>query len=241
MAMPPRTWVAYALLTGGLSFLFDTLTFFRTNWSPLHIPMYAENELAIGYLLTVAGVLLLLAPNLTHILDRYAPDSPMKVSTGMADQSVDNPVHERLTPNGKTLFLRKSISWIIVAIGLMLGFLGLSMSGSAWLPNRATNPYWYKPLIGIAGLVFLGFTLVAGSCVALRDRRRAGLIFLVVTPIIAFCMSFPDVGFLVWEKTGDGVFYSPFLWPQWSRQNRPTVAMAKPANGDGPGLGCFTL
>jgi len=29
--------------------------------------------------------------------------------------------------------------------------------------------------------------------------------------------------------------------PQWSRQNRPTVAMAKPANGHGPGLGCFTL
>jgi hypothetical protein len=28
---------------------------------------------------------------------------------------------------------------------------------------------------------------------------------------------------------------------RWPWQNRPTVAMAKPANGDGPGLGCFTL
>jgi len=25
-------------------------------------------------------------------------------------------------------------------------------------------------------------------------------------------------------------------YPQWSRQNRPTVVMAKAANGDGPGL-----
>jgi hypothetical protein len=28
--------------------------------------------------------------------------------------------------------------------------------------------------------------------------------------------------------------------PQWSHQNRPTVVRAKPANGRGPGLGCFT-
>jgi hypothetical protein len=212
MAMPPRRWVAYALLTAGLSFLFDTLTFLRTNWSPLHIPMYAENELAIGYLLTVAGVLLMLAPSLSRMLGRYAPDAPTKASTVVADQSVDNRIQERLTPSSKALFLRKTVSWITIAFGLLFGFWGLSMSGSAWLPNRATNPYWYKPLIGIAGFLFLGLTLVAGSCIASRDRRRAGLIFLIGTPIIAFCMSFPDVGFLVWEKTGDGVFYSPFLW-----------------------------
>jgi hypothetical protein len=178
--------------------------------------MYAENELAIGYLLIVAGVLLLLTPSLIRILDRYAPDSPVKATTGVPDQSVDSPVQERLTPIAKKLFVRKSISWIVVAVGLMLGCLGLSMFGSAWLPNRDTNPYWYKPLIGIAGLAFLGFTLVAGSYVGLRDRRRAGLIFLVCTPIIAFCMSFPDVGFLVWEKSGDGVFYSPFFWIAFS-------------------------
>ena len=70
VATPPRRWVGYALLAGGLSLLFDTLTFLQTNWSPLKVPLYAANELAIGYLLTVAGVLVLLAPTLKRTLLR---------------------------------------------------------------------------------------------------------------------------------------------------------------------------
>ncbi|MGC1647549.1 MAG: biopolymer transporter ExbD [Candidatus Sulfotelmatobacter sp.] len=70
MAIPPGRWVGYALLAAGLSLLFDTLTFLQTNWSPLKVPMYAANELAIGCLLTVAGVLMLLAPNLKRTLLR---------------------------------------------------------------------------------------------------------------------------------------------------------------------------
>ena len=45
-----------------------------------------------------------------------------------------------------------------------------------------------------------------------KPYRRAGLIFLLSTPIIAFCLSYPDVGFSVLDKTGNGVFYWPFLW-----------------------------
>src|SRR5689334_284238 len=70
MVMPPRRWVGYALLAGGLSLLFDTLTFLRTNWSPLKVPIYAANELAIGCFLPVVGVLLLLAPTLKRMLLR---------------------------------------------------------------------------------------------------------------------------------------------------------------------------
>ncbi len=70
MAMPPRRWVGYALLAAGLSLLFDSLTFLQTNWSPLKVPMYAANELAIGCLLTVAGGLVLLAPTLKRMLLR---------------------------------------------------------------------------------------------------------------------------------------------------------------------------
>ena len=64
MAIPPRRWVGYALLAAGLSLLFDTLTFLLTNWSPLKVQMYAANELAVGCISTVAGVLVLLAPTL---------------------------------------------------------------------------------------------------------------------------------------------------------------------------------
>lgn len=70
MAIPPRRWVGYALLAAGLSLLFDTLTFLVTNWSPLKVPMYAANELALGCLLTVAGVLVLLASTLKRTLLR---------------------------------------------------------------------------------------------------------------------------------------------------------------------------
>jgi biopolymer transport protein ExbD len=70
MAIPPRRWVGYALLAASLSLLFDTFTFLLTNWSPLKVPMYAANELAIGCLLTVAGVLVLLAPSLKRALLR---------------------------------------------------------------------------------------------------------------------------------------------------------------------------
>jgi biopolymer transport protein ExbD len=70
MAIPPRRWVGYALLIAGLSLLFDTLTFLQTNWSPLKVPMYAANELAIGCLLTVAAALVLLAPTLKRTLLR---------------------------------------------------------------------------------------------------------------------------------------------------------------------------
>ena len=89
MAIPPRRWVGCALLAGGLSLLFDTLTFLQTHWSPLKVPMYAENELAIGYLVTVVGVLLLLPPVLNRVLDRYAPDASAKTEPQLPEQSID--------------------------------------------------------------------------------------------------------------------------------------------------------
>jgi biopolymer transport protein ExbD len=70
VAIPPRRWVGYALLAAGLPLLFDTLIFLQTNWSPLKIPMYAANELAIGCLLSVTGVLALSASTLKHTLLR---------------------------------------------------------------------------------------------------------------------------------------------------------------------------
>jgi biopolymer transport protein ExbD len=70
MAIPPRRWVGYALLAAGLSLLFDTVTFLLTNWSPLKVPMYAANELAVGCPLTIAGVLVLSAPTLKRTLLR---------------------------------------------------------------------------------------------------------------------------------------------------------------------------
>jgi biopolymer transport protein ExbD len=94
MAIPPRRWVGYALLIAGLSLLYDT--FLRTNWSPLHVPMYAPSELELGYLLIVGGVGLLLTPTLLHMLDNYAPDASMKMGECLAYESVEFRRQQRL-------------------------------------------------------------------------------------------------------------------------------------------------
>jgi uncharacterized protein YjeT (DUF2065 family) len=83
MAIPARRWVGYALIVAGLSLLYDTYTFLRTNWSPFHVPMYAPSELQLGYLLIVGGVVLLLAPALIRMVDNYAPDASMKMGEGI--------------------------------------------------------------------------------------------------------------------------------------------------------------
>jgi len=210
MAIPPRRWVGYALLTAGLSLLFDTLTFLRTNWSPLKIPMYAENELAIAYVVTASGVLLLLAPVLNRMLDRYAPDASTKTGAHPAQQQSPDVSPGRLLMRPKSAFARKAISWLIVALGFVVGLLALSVSGQRWLPNRAVDPYWYKFWIQAAGLCLLGVAFIAGSLLGVRNRRHGGLVFLSCTPFVAFCIGYPDAGFLAWEK-GNGIFYSPFL------------------------------
>jgi biopolymer transport protein ExbD len=89
MAVPPRRWVGYALVVAGLSFLFDTYTFLRTNWSPLHVPMYALSELTLGYSLAVLGVVVLSAPALIRMLDSYAPDASMQMGGDLAHESVE--------------------------------------------------------------------------------------------------------------------------------------------------------
>jgi biopolymer transport protein ExbD len=98
MAMPPRRWVGYALVIAGLSLLFDTYTFLRTNWSPLRVPMYAPTELALGYSLAVMGVVVLLAPALVRIVEinGYAPDASMKMGEGLAHESVELRLRRRL-------------------------------------------------------------------------------------------------------------------------------------------------
>jgi hypothetical protein len=89
MAVPPRRWVGYALVIAGLSLLFDTYTFLRTNWSPLRVPMLAPTELALGYSLAVVGVAVLLAPVLIRMADSYAPDASMEMGEGLAHESIE--------------------------------------------------------------------------------------------------------------------------------------------------------
>jgi hypothetical protein len=170
--------------------------------------MFAANELAIGYVLAVVGAVLLLAPTLIRMLDRYAPDPSTKMGAQLALRSVDD--HRQLPFRPKSVFARKGASWLIVALGVLVGLLALSVSGQRWMPDRARDPYWYKPCIQTAGIFVLGITFVAGSLLGTRNRRHGALVFLICTPFVAFCIGYPDAGYLAWVK-GDGIFYSPFL------------------------------
>jgi hypothetical protein len=76
------------------------------------------------------------------------------------------------------------------------------------------SPAWYLQWFNLAGLALLGLGFLIGSLVALRHRRSAGIVFLAVMPVAAFCLAYPDSGYLVW-RDGTGWFQTPI----------PTVAI----------------
>jgi biopolymer transport protein ExbD len=116
MAVPPGRWLGYALVIAGLSLLFDTYTFLRTNWSPLHVPMFAPSELALGHSLAAVGAAVLLAPVVLHLGDSYAPDASMKTGEGLAHESVERRRQQR----ARKLPLRRPISGL-PGLGLVGG------------------------------------------------------------------------------------------------------------------------
>jgi hypothetical protein len=111
----------------------------------------------------------------------------------------------------KRLVIKRALSWLMASLGLVAGFLALALAGERWIPDPNTDPHWHKAGIQTAGGCLLGLTFIAGSLIAIRNRRRGGLIFLVCTPLVAFCIGYPDAGYLAWDNYGNGIFYSPFL------------------------------
>jgi biopolymer transport protein ExbD len=101
MGMPPRKWVGYGLLIAGLLLFFDTVTFLKTNWSPLYIPLSVSTELDVAYLLSAAGLLTLLAPVLLRIVGSYAPDASVKTGESYPHQSVEVRLRRRLPLRSK--------------------------------------------------------------------------------------------------------------------------------------------
>ncbi len=69
----------------------------------------------------------------------------------------------------------------------------------AWPPS---NDDWLPRWIGYGGGALLGPVFLAGSIVALRNRKRAGIIFLTCMPVTVFCLAYPSSGYLVWHSDG---------------------------------------
>lgn len=96
-----------------------------------------------------------------------------------------------------------------MALGSLVGFVALARFGMSWVDFADRSSGWFLPWFSIAGIGLLGLGFIAGSIVALRNRRRAGVIFLAFMPIAAFCLAYPAAGFLVWHADGGGWFETP--------------------------------
>ena len=96
-----------------------------------------------------------------------------------------------------------------MGLGLLVGFFALARFGMAWPPFNDDLPGWLLRWISYLGGALLGPVFLVGSIVALRNRKRAGTIFLICMPITVFCLAYPSAGYLVWHSDGGGWFEPP--------------------------------
>ncbi len=101
------------------------------------------------------------------------------------------------------------LSWLAIALGFLLGFLALARFGMAWPPFGDSDPGWLLRWISYVGGALLGPVFITASIVALRNRKRAGFIFLLLMPVSIFCLAYPSAGYLVWHSDGSGWFEPP--------------------------------
>jgi biopolymer transport protein ExbD len=175
MAVPPRRWVGYALLIVGLSLLFDTYTFLRTDRSPLRVPMSVPNELALGYSLGVIGILVLLARALIRTVDPFAPDASAKMGEGLAHESVERRRARRLALRKRFSVLpdRGLVGGAVVLLLLIPMFLMLPKPDSKGIYVRLTPRRWKGPDENcLAGLILAEVQLHNGSSKMLLNGRE---------------------------------------------------------------------
>jgi hypothetical protein len=134
--------------------------------------------------------------------------------------------------------LRIVLSWLVAATGFLIGQFGLAGLGMTWTPTERLSD-WYLYWFGVGGVGLMALCFLVGSIIALRNRGRAGLIFLCVTPIAAFCLAYSASESVDWHADGSGwaawappftalglaaVFYVPLLAPMLVRRRRKLSA-----------------
>jgi hypothetical protein len=143
--------------------------------------------------------------------------------------------------DGHTSRLKRLMSWLALTLGCIVGLVASAESGM--LPIFY-DPEWYRWWFLIAVVALLGLGFLAGSLIALRHRKLAGIIFLSVMPVAAFCLAYPYSHLQVWDSSGNYerpgpaiaigltvLFYSVFLPPVlvWPRKKRAALIFASAA------------
>jgi hypothetical protein len=101
------------------------------------------------------------------------------------------------------------LSWLAVLLGFLVGLCALAAFGMTHVSFTDRSSGSCLGWSGIAGVGLFGLGFIAGSIVATRNRRSAGVIFLVFMPFAAFCLAYVDAGYLVWHADGSGWFEKP--------------------------------
>jgi hypothetical protein len=131
------------------------------------------------------------------------------------------------------------LSWLVASLGFLFGLLALARFGTWWLPFGDHDPGWFLRWLTFAGVGLFGLGFLIGSILAPRNPSRAGIVFLVLLPITAFCLAYPESGFLVWHADGGGwfetplpltaigltaLFFAPFVAPLFTLHNKKRAA-----------------
>src|SRR5215470_5190767 len=92
--------------------------------------------------------------------------------------------------------LKVVFRWVLALIGFFVGLCALAKFGMWWAPLGDRDQGWVPRWLTFVGIGLLGVGFLVGSLFAPRNPRRAGVIFLVFLPITAFCLAYPESGFL---------------------------------------------
>ncbi len=106
--------------------------------------------------------------------------------------------------------LRKLLSWLVMILGLFIGFLLLVRFGKIDPPFDDAPPSWRVLWMSLMGctLLLAGVFLV-GSITALRNRKQAGLIFLILMPVAVFGLSYLTAEYGLSRPDGSEGFEAP--------------------------------
>jgi hypothetical protein len=107
--------------------------------------------------------------------------------------------------------LKATLSWGVAALGFLIGLFLASL-----LISRSPSTGMYSTGLGLRVMAFLGLWLVAvgllvGSIAALRNPRRAAIIFLSLLPLAALCLVYPDMAVEPVSADAAHVFDLPLL------------------------------
>ena len=138
--------------------------------------------------------------------------------------------------------LKLLISWLIIALGCLVGLLACVGLGFVPVYNLSEDRH-LNAWLGILGIALLALTFLIGSLIALQHRRLAGIIFLSVMPVWTFCLKRAGsedltwAGLVAWSAPPllVGLFWlgtGSLGWPalvqvrSWSRRKRASALAA---------------